>query len=483
MVAPLLLAVAMVSAAHAQHAIPALQCDNPNEYYEYVLVNDPNGDTNSLLLTKVYPNKLKPAVHRDGKGAKAASVAVSVNAVPDTAFISYDKNDECHHYYSLIMGKGTMEQLIAIYAMYGQTVTMEDLVRMYAPDEGALFYNDTTEALTNIEPARQYTIYAWALANANDSLGVISCTDFTSVVGGGTGTATVSIAATSDNEHIYLTATPNDQTGYYRIAYADSATMARNHWNVDSMAARAAEASPNYTGVANDTIPDLTQGTQYVIFAFPYNRNEECGTIAIDTVWTTGTLPGGTGLATMKLELTNFTSNSVNVKATKGDQTAYYYLLFAKTAVLQQYGIDSESEIAEICEDGDERYYENFNGKLTEIENGTEMAAWGLPYNRNEERGACVSYTFVVGQGITGIEPARAICVTIYPNPVSNVLSIAADEQLQRAELFNTLGAQVYGQDIAGSSANINVGNLPRGVYILRLRGSSGTATRKVVLK
>ncbi|MDY5968397.1 MAG: T9SS type A sorting domain-containing protein [Bacteroidales bacterium] len=482
-VAPLLLIMAVAFSAHAQRTIPTLRCDNSNKNYEYILVNDPNGEANSLILTKVCPGKLKPAVHRDGKGAKAANVSVSVNAVPDTVFISYNKNEDCHHYYSLIMEHGSMDILIEIYAMYGITVNVEDLVRMYAPEEGTLFFSDTTEVVTNLTPATQYNVYTWALANEDDTIGVISSTAFTSAVGGGTGTAAVSIAATTDRENIYFTATPNDQTGYYRIAFADSATLARNHWNADSMAAQAAEVSPNYSGVIRDTITDLMPGKQYVLFAFPYNHNEECGTVATDTVRTEGTLPGGTGLATMTMSLTNFTSTSVNVNITKGDQTAYYYLLFAQTAVLQQNGIDSEDEVAAVCEEGGDRYYENISGKLTGLNNGTEMMAWGLPYNRNEERGTCVSYTFVVGQGIIGIDPAEAISVAVYPNPVQNVLSVVCNEQLRRAELFNAFGTQVYGQNLAGNSADIIVSDLPRGIYLLRLYGQNSVSTRKVVLK
>ena len=480
-IASLMLAIVLAWPTLAQRWVATPQ-DGVGQKGMFIAPSRPQ-DARLLALAKDRPRSINPLARPLAKAAKTAGVTVSVSTVPDTAFVTYDMGEECHHFYSLTMEEGVMQWLIYLYAQYGRTVTEDDIIRIYGPEEGSSFHGDTVEVLPGMEPARKYFIYVWALASAEDTVGIIFSTEFTGAVGGGTGTAAVTLNTTSDDEHIYLTATPNDQTGFFRIVYADSATLADRHWNTDSMAAQAAMQSLNYSGELTDTIAYLTPGTRYVVFAFPYNHNEELGNVATDSIRTTGTLPGGTGLATMSLNLHDFASTSVKVSAKMNDQTAYYYMFFAKTAQMRQYGLVTEDALADYCKEYTDRYYQDFTGQVTGLETGSEVAAWGIPYNRNDERGTCVHYTFVVGQGLVGITAAKAIKVAVHPNPTRNVLAIAADEPLQRADLLNAAGQRVRGQDVAATHASMDVSALPRGIYVLRLVGANGIATRKVVLQ
>ena len=76
----------------------------------------------------------------------------------------------------------------------------------------------------------------------------------------------------------------------------------------------------------------------------------------------------------------------------------------------------------------------------------------------------------VTGGGGTGVEEVKnaPAVLSVYPNPVSDILYITADKPTHSIRVYN-----VYGQEVAqATDANsINVANLPAGVYIVNADG------------
>ena len=83
-------------------------------------------------------------------------------------------------------------------------------------------------------------------------------------------------------------------------------------------------------------------------------------------------------------------------------------------------------------------------------------------------------------------EPAAApLAVRVYPNPADDRLTVelAGDEPLSRVEVYDTGGRRLLDRPAAGHRHEISVGQLPRGVYFVRLSGAhGGTVTRRVVV-
>ena len=73
--------------------------------------------------------------------------------------------------------------------------------------------------------------------------------------------------------------------------------------------------------------------------------------------------------------------------------------------------------------------------------------------------------------------------VSIYPNPVKDILRVNLPDTNCRLTLYNLSGQLVYGQDVISSDCEVNMGNLQSGVYILRLKGNGINQTIKVVKK
>ncbi|NCO62610.1 MAG: T9SS type A sorting domain-containing protein [Flavobacteriales bacterium] len=69
----------------------------------------------------------------------------------------------------------------------------------------------------------------------------------------------------------------------------------------------------------------------------------------------------------------------------------------------------------------------------------------------------------------------------IYPNPVSeNNLNIKTN-QLLNVEFFNILGKSILKTHVDSNHSKVNVGQLTKGMYILKLTSSKGSVTKKLV--
>lgn len=75
--------------------------------------------------------------------------------------------------------------------------------------------------------------------------------------------------------------------------------------------------------------------------------------------------------------------------------------------------------------------------------------------------------------------------LSIYPNPVSNgktVIYITSKfNSTKRIEFYDVLGKQIYSTVLSGRE--LNIANLSRGVYLLKITEGNVTETRKLVIK
>ncbi|AIJ36625.1 T9SS type A sorting domain-containing protein [Flavobacterium psychrophilum] len=70
----------------------------------------------------------------------------------------------------------------------------------------------------------------------------------------------------------------------------------------------------------------------------------------------------------------------------------------------------------------------------------------------------------------------------IYPNPAKNLLNITSDSfETKNVAIYNVLGAQVLAANV--TNAPINVANLAKGVYVVKVTEEGKTATRKLVIE
>jgi len=67
----------------------------------------------------------------------------------------------------------------------------------------------------------------------------------------------------------------------------------------------------------------------------------------------------------------------------------------------------------------------------------------------------------------TGIDGVEGATVSVYPNPVADVLTVSGVNG--RAVLFDMRGSVVASFDVDGAETRVNLGSLANGVYMLRV--------------
>jgi hypothetical protein len=81
------------------------------------------------------------------------------------------------------------------------------------------------------------------------------------------------------------------------------------------------------------------------------------------------------------------------------------------------------------------------------------------------------------------MENGQTSFISVYPNPVSNQLTVKSSEPLQRIDLFDALGSLQQTFNPSGDVQTLDLSSLPAGIYSLRLTAAmhGRIETRRIV--
>ena len=82
---------------------------------------------------------------------------------------------------------------------------------------------------------------------------------------------------------------------------------------------------------------------------------------------------------------------------------------------------------------------------------------------------------------IDGVIEHANVAIDLYPNPVKNLLTIEAQEDIDQLEVFNLIGALVYNKKNCTNKVEIATSDLAPGTYIIRLMTQNALKIRKFV--
>jgi hypothetical protein len=72
--------------------------------------------------------------------------------------------------------------------------------------------------------------------------------------------------------------------------------------------------------------------------------------------------------------------------------------------------------------------------------------------------------------------------ISVYPNPAKSVVKISG-KNINSFEVYSVTGAKVYSQVVTSDVTSLNVSSFAKGVYILKIYGTSGTSTKKLIVQ
>ncbi len=71
-----------------------------------------------------------------------------------------------------------------------------------------------------------------------------------------------------------------------------------------------------------------------------------------------------------------------------------------------------------------------------------------------------------------GINQVNSIAFNLYPNPAVNAINIVAKENIKNVSISNMLGQEIYTQNYNAKTIHLDVAELPKGVYFIKVNGS-----------
>lgn len=91
--------------------------------------------------------------------------------------------------------------------------------------------------------------------------------------------------------------------------------------------------------------------------------------------------------------------------------------------------------------------------------------------------------TYIIGKGTANVPTVKTNDIALYPNPATSSVNVVYDAaaDIKTLAIYSIIGKQVSVYRSTGNSANLNIENLPDGIYFVRLMNSHGdvVATKK----
>ena len=120
------------------------------------------------------------------------------------------------------------------------------------------------------------------------------------------------------------------------------------------------------------------------------------------------------------------------------------------------------------------------NGTLTciQVDNETNANNGIAPYD-NWDKDGTATYAEDCQYVLSNNDELLSESLKLYPNPVSDVLSVKSKLRLESIEIYNILGQEV--KQVHSNFETINLEDLSRGIYMIKIRSENGTTVRKLI--
>jgi hypothetical protein len=87
-----------------------------------------------------------------------------------------------------------------------------------------------------------------------------------------------------------------------------------------------------------------------------------------------------------------------------------------------------------------------------------------------------------------GIKSMENQKIMIYPNPTSGTITVYSGQKVEDLTftLFNAQGSLVYSHNIQSTShlsETLNLGNMPKGVYLVKIAGNNTAEQQKLIIR
>jgi hypothetical protein len=123
-------------------------------------------------------------------------------------------------------------------------------------------------------------------------------------------------------------------------------------------------------------------------------------------------------------------------------------------------------------------YVDNVGGGLYSIDKSTGAATL-IGAQQEDEYTVCA----IKGGNLSGIAENHIEGLLVYPNPIQDVLNISAGENILNISVIDVTGKKVISIDNEGMQAQINLSELTKGIYILKITTDKTVGSSQIIKK
>ena len=82
---------------------------------------------------------------------------------------------------------------------------------------------------------------------------------------------------------------------------------------------------------------------------------------------------------------------------------------------------------------------------------------------------------------ITGVQDIINQSFSVFPNPAHDVLNVASEQPIEEISLFNAMGQNLLNWLPSNNTVQLNLSDLPAGVYFLKIKNLESSLSYKFI--
>ena len=94
-----------------------------------------------------------------------------------------------------------------------------------------------------------------------------------------------------------------------------------------------------------------------------------------------------------------------------------------------------------------------------------------------------VLFDIIIPETVLGVEDVDASLskISIYPNPATDFINFQSKAMIEEIQVFNLSGQMVLTSKQTGNSIQVNIANLPSGIYLAKIKSAQGWSSQKLI--
>ena len=153
-----------------------------------------------------------------------------------------------------------------------------------------------------------------------------------------------------------------------------------------------------------------------------------------------------------------------------------YYRVYRVNGTVNDTGTHANQELLV------DRYYRSSYTDWTLDTLPSGIYTYGVSLLRGDEESEISWSDPIVHINNHSVNEHEAGAASLHPNPAHDCLIVDCPQPIRQCDIFSITGTLVYSKaEVEGTKMEIEVGNLPLGLYLIRLVTDSGTLTEKFV--